>query len=103
MAAAPKPAGPTKYTVVKGDSLWKIAQTQLGDAKRWTEILALNPTLDYPANPRLPNAPKRSYSLKDNPDFIAPERIAEIILFCYKLPQSICIRDLVVMPTTSGY
>ena len=38
-----------------------------------------------------------------NPDFIAPERIAEIILFCYKLPQSICIRDLVVMPTTSGY
>jgi NADP-dependent 3-hydroxy acid dehydrogenase YdfG len=39
----------------------------------------------------------------DNPDFIAPERIAEIILFCYKLPQSICIRDLVVMPTTSGY
>ncbi|MGB8486863.1 MAG: hypothetical protein WCD67_11400 [Xanthobacteraceae bacterium] len=30
-------------------------------------------------------------------------RIAEIILFCYKLPQSICIRDLVVMPTTSGY
>jgi NADP-dependent 3-hydroxy acid dehydrogenase YdfG len=37
------------------------------------------------------------------PDFIAPERIAEIILFCYKLPQSICIRDLVVMPTTSGY
>jgi NADP-dependent 3-hydroxy acid dehydrogenase YdfG len=39
----------------------------------------------------------------DNPDFIVPERIAEIILFCYKLPQSICIRDLVVMPTTSGY
>jgi len=38
-----------------------------------------------------------------NPDFIAPERIAEIILFCCKLPQSICIRDLVVMPTTSGY
>jgi NADP-dependent 3-hydroxy acid dehydrogenase YdfG len=38
-----------------------------------------------------------------NPEFIAPERIAEIILFCYKLPQSICIRDLVVMPTTSGY
>jgi NADP-dependent 3-hydroxy acid dehydrogenase YdfG len=38
-----------------------------------------------------------------NPDFIAPERIAEIILFCYKLPQAICIRDLVVMPTTSGY
>ena len=38
-----------------------------------------------------------------NPDFIAPERIADIILFCYKQPQSICIRDLVVMPTTSAY
>jgi NADP-dependent 3-hydroxy acid dehydrogenase YdfG len=38
-----------------------------------------------------------------NPDFIAPARIAEIILFCYKQPQAICIRDLVVMPTTSAY
>jgi NADP-dependent 3-hydroxy acid dehydrogenase YdfG len=38
-----------------------------------------------------------------NPDFIAPERIAEIILFCYEQPQAICIRDIVVMPTTSAY
>jgi NADP-dependent 3-hydroxy acid dehydrogenase YdfG len=38
-----------------------------------------------------------------NPDFIAAERIADIILFCYQLPQSICIRDIVVMPTTSAY
>jgi NADP-dependent 3-hydroxy acid dehydrogenase YdfG len=38
-----------------------------------------------------------------NPDSIAPERIAEIVLFCYKQPQAICIRDLVVMPTTSAY
>jgi NADP-dependent 3-hydroxy acid dehydrogenase YdfG len=35
-----------------------------------------------------------------NPDFIAPERIAEIILFCYKQLQSICIRDLVVPTRT---
>ena len=41
--------------------------------------------------------------LTGNPDFIAPERIADIILFCYKLPQAICIRDIVVMPTTSAY
>ena len=34
---------------------------------------------------------------------IEPERIADIILFCYKQPQAICIRDLVVMPTTSAY
>src|SRR5262245_3477753 len=41
--------------------------------------------------------------LTGNPDFIAPERIADIILFCYKQPQAICIRDLVIMPTTSAY
>jgi NADP-dependent 3-hydroxy acid dehydrogenase YdfG len=41
--------------------------------------------------------------LTGNPDFIEPERIADIILFCYKQPQAICIRDLVVMPTTSAY
>jgi NADP-dependent 3-hydroxy acid dehydrogenase YdfG len=41
--------------------------------------------------------------LTGNPEFIAPEQIADIILFCYKQPQSICIRDLVVMPTTSAY
>lgn len=41
--------------------------------------------------------------LTGNPDFIAPEQIAEIVLFCYRLPQTICIRDLVVMPTTSAY
>jgi NADP-dependent 3-hydroxy acid dehydrogenase YdfG len=41
--------------------------------------------------------------LTGNPEFIAPEQIADIILFCYKQPQSICIRDLVVMPTTSAF
>jgi len=44
------------------------------------------------------------YSSKlGNPDFIPPEGIADIILFCYKQPQAICIRELVVMPTTSAY
>jgi NADP-dependent 3-hydroxy acid dehydrogenase YdfG len=38
-----------------------------------------------------------------NPEFIAPERIADIVLFCYQQPQAICIRDLVVMPTTSAF
>jgi NADP-dependent 3-hydroxy acid dehydrogenase YdfG len=41
--------------------------------------------------------------LTGNPEFIEPERIADIMLFCYKQPQAICIRDLVVMPTTSAY
>jgi N-acetylmuramoyl-L-alanine amidase len=38
-----KPAPPYKiYTVVKGDSLWKIAKEKLGDGERYTEIKALN-------------------------------------------------------------
>ena len=31
-----------KYTVVKGDSLYKIAKEQLGDASKWPEIAELN-------------------------------------------------------------
>ena len=30
------------YTVVKGDSIWKIAKEQLGNGERYTEIKALN-------------------------------------------------------------
>jgi NADP-dependent 3-hydroxy acid dehydrogenase YdfG len=35
--------------------------------------------------------------------FISPEQIANIVLYCYRQPQSICIRDIVVMPTNSAY
>jgi NADP-dependent 3-hydroxy acid dehydrogenase YdfG len=38
-----------------------------------------------------------------NPDFISAEELADIILFCWKQPQRICIRDIVVMPTTSSF
>ncbi|CEK11425.1 SDR family oxidoreductase [Legionella hackeliae] len=34
-----------------------------------------------------------------NPTFIEADELAEIIMFCWRLPQRICIRDLVVMPT----
>jgi len=34
-----------------------------------------------------------------NPTFLQPEELAEIIMFCWRLPQHICIRDIVVMPT----
>ena len=33
------------YIVVEGDSLWNIAEEQLGDGNRYTEILALNPQI----------------------------------------------------------
>ena len=39
----------------------------------------------------------------DNPDFISAEELADIIVFCWKQPQRICIRDIVVMPATSSF
>jgi NADP-dependent 3-hydroxy acid dehydrogenase YdfG len=38
-----------------------------------------------------------------NPDFVTADELADIILFCWKQPQRICIRDIVVMPTTSNF
>ncbi|MEU6704760.1 SDR family oxidoreductase [Streptomyces wuyuanensis] len=38
-----------------------------------------------------------------HPDFISAEELAEIILFCWKQPQRICVRDIVVMPTGSDF
>ena len=34
------------YTVVEGDSIWNIAEAQLGDGNRYTEILTLNPRIE---------------------------------------------------------
>jgi nucleoid-associated protein YgaU len=40
----PAPAPDVKqYTVVAGDSLWRIAQNELGNGARYPEIIAANP------------------------------------------------------------
>ena len=45
-AATPTtPGGSGKYTVQKGDTLWKIATSQYGDGKQWQRITAANPGL----------------------------------------------------------
>jgi NADP-dependent 3-hydroxy acid dehydrogenase YdfG len=38
-----------------------------------------------------------------NPDFMTAEELSEIVLFCWKQPVSICIRDLVVAPTRTTF
>jgi nucleoid-associated protein YgaU len=53
---APPPPAPTSYTVQRGDNLWSIAQSQLGDAMKWRDLVGLNKD-KYP-------------SLETNPDFI---------------------------------
>jgi nucleoid-associated protein YgaU len=37
------PPVPKKYTVVAGDSLWKIAASQLGNGSKYPEIIKANP------------------------------------------------------------
>lgn len=44
MSAQP-PAVESVYIIAKGDTLWNIAQRQLGKGSRYKEILALNPQL----------------------------------------------------------
>jgi NADP-dependent 3-hydroxy acid dehydrogenase YdfG len=38
-----------------------------------------------------------------DPDFLSAEEVADIVLFCWKLPPRICIRDIVVTPTRSSF
>ncbi len=44
------PAGANLYTIKSGDSLWSIAQKQLGDGNRFKEILKLNPQISAKGN-----------------------------------------------------
>lgn len=48
------PSDATQYTVVKGDSLWKIAVAQYNDGYKWVEIARanklVNPDLIYPGD-----------------------------------------------------
>jgi nucleoid-associated protein YgaU len=41
-------AGPRSIIVKYGDSLWKLAQINLGDGHRWHELAAINPSIVNP-------------------------------------------------------
>ena len=45
IAAAPAAPAGGKYTVQKGDTLWKIATASYGDGKQWQKIASANPGL----------------------------------------------------------
>jgi len=38
-----------------------------------------------------------------NPTFIMPEELAEVVWFCWQLPQHICVRDIEIMPTDCAF
>jgi NADP-dependent 3-hydroxy acid dehydrogenase YdfG len=38
-----------------------------------------------------------------NPDFLSAEELADIVLYCWKLPAHICVRDIVVTPTRTTF
>jgi hypothetical protein len=48
-AASWSPGGTSTYTVRKGDTLWSIAASQLGDGARWKDIATLNALKDADA------------------------------------------------------
>ena len=38
-----------------------------------------------------------------HPDFMSAEQLAEVILWCYKLPAEITVRDLEIAPTKTTF
>jgi NADP-dependent 3-hydroxy acid dehydrogenase YdfG len=44
-----------------------------------------------------------SFEALGDPDFLSAEELAEVVLYCWKLPPHICIRDIVVTPTRTTF
>lgn len=77
---------------------------QIGEAKNNVRVLNIAPGLVKTNIHKNMGISFEEYcKLLGNPTFIQPEELAEIIYFCWKLPQHICVRNLVVMPTDSNF
>lgn len=38
-----------------------------------------------------------------NPDFMTADELASVIQYCYQMPPHLCVRDLVIAPTRTGF
>ncbi|MEP9379809.1 SDR family oxidoreductase [Aquabacter sp. CN5-332] len=76
---------------------------QKGEAANNIRVMNIAPGLvktNIHANMGMPF--EEYYEMLGRPEFIEAAELADIILYAYRLPQRICIRDLFVMPTSSS-
>ncbi|KTD18347.1 SDR family oxidoreductase [Legionella jordanis] len=77
---------------------------QMAEAKNHVRVMNIAPGLiKTNIHAKMGISFEKYCELLGNPSFIMPEELAEIIMFCWRLPQRICIRDLVVMPSDCDY
>ncbi|MFC1888102.1 SDR family oxidoreductase [Candidatus Cloacimonadota bacterium] len=77
---------------------------QMAEAKNNVRIINVAPGLIKTAIHQNMGISFEEYSKNlGNPTFIQSEELADIIMFCWKLPQHICIRDIAVMPTDCDF
>ncbi len=77
---------------------------QMAEAKNLVRVMNIAPGLiKTNIHTNMDISFEKYCELLGNPTFISPEELAGIIFYCWKLPQHICIRDLVVMPTDCNF
>jgi nucleoid-associated protein YgaU len=81
---APASGGPRTYSIRSGDTLSAIALRELGSAERWSEIAALNPSVDparlsVGASIQLPAGASRS--IASTPPAAAPQERRNVVAY----------------------
>ena len=65
-----------RYTIKSGDTLWAIAERQLGDGSRWRELARLNEDTILEAQKKNPRF--RDGTFQYGPHWIFPGTVLEI-------------------------